>query len=66
MVAILQIVSDMEYADATYNAIEYDRPIVSFRNRLVHACDSIDNSVVWSILARHLKPLKGGVNLINR
>jgi len=47
-------------------AIEHDRQIVSFRNRLVHAYDSIDNSVVWSILARHIKPLKSEVNLINR
>lgn len=39
-------------------AIEHDRQIVSFRNRLVHAYDSIDNSVVWSILVRHLEPLK--------
>jgi uncharacterized protein with HEPN domain len=38
--------------------IKHDRQIVSFRNRLVHAYDSIDNSVVWSILVRHLEPLK--------
>jgi uncharacterized protein with HEPN domain len=46
--------------------IEHDRQIVSFRNRLVHAYDSIDNSVVWSILVRHLQPLKSEVNSITR
>lgn len=46
--------------------IEHDRQIVSFRNRLVHAYDSIDNSVVWSILVRHLQPLKSEVNSIIR
>ena len=38
--------------------IENDKQIVSFRNRLVHAYDSIDNSIVWVIINRHLKPLK--------
>lgn len=42
-------------------AIEHDRQIVSFRNRLVHAYDSIDNSIVWSILVRHLPPLKSEI-----
>lgn len=32
--------------------------IISFRNRLVHAYDSIDNSIVWAILNRHLTDLK--------
>ena len=38
--------------------IENDKQIVSFRNRLVYAYDSIDNSIVWVIINRHLKPLK--------
>lgn len=42
--------------------IQHDRQIVSFRNRLVHAYDSIDNSIVWSILARHLQPLKSEIS----
>lgn len=38
--------------------IENDKQIVGFRNRLVHAYDNIDNSIVWAILNRHLKRLK--------
>lgn len=34
------------------------RSIISLRNRLVHAYDSIDDSIIWSILARHIDPLK--------
>ena len=45
--------------------IENDRQIISFRNRLVHAYDNLDNSIIWAILSRHLKPLKREVkNLI--
>jgi uncharacterized protein with HEPN domain len=38
--------------------IQNDKQIVAFRNRLVHAYDSIDNSIVWVILSKYLKPLK--------
>lgn len=38
--------------------IDSDKKIIGFRNRLVHAYDSIDNSIVWAILNRHLKKLK--------
>ena len=38
--------------------IENDKQIIGFRNRLIHAYDSIDNSIVWAILNRHLKKLK--------
>lgn len=40
------------------NRIENARQIVGFRNRLIHAYDSIDNSIVWVIIKRHLNPLK--------
>jgi uncharacterized protein with HEPN domain len=32
--------------------------IVGFRNRIVHAYDSIDNSIVWVIVQKYLHPLK--------
>lgn len=38
--------------------IKNDKQIIGFRNRLVHAYDSIDNSIVWAILQRYLKKLK--------
>ncbi len=35
--------------------------IVGFRNRIIHAYDSIDNSIVWAILKKYLIPLKDEV-----
>jgi len=34
-----------------------DKQIIGFRNRLIHAYDSIDNSIVWAIIKGHLKKL---------
>ena len=46
--------------------IENDKQIIGFRNRLVHAYDSIDNSIVWAIINRHLEKLKSEIeNLHN-
>lgn len=39
-------------------AIENAKKIVGFRNRLIHAYDSLDSTIVWTILKRHLSPLK--------
>lgn len=41
--------------------IENDKQIIGFRNRLVHAYDSIDNSIVWVIIMRHLENLKNEI-----
>lgn len=38
--------------------IEKDKQIIDFRNRLVHAYDSLDNSIIWAIIKLHLKPLQ--------
>ena len=38
--------------------LEHTQQIVGFRNRIIHAYDSIDNSIVWVILKKYLKPLK--------
>lgn len=38
--------------------IENDKQIIGFRNKLVHAYDSIDNSIVWAIINRHTEKLK--------
>lgn len=32
--------------------------VIAFRNRLVHAYDSIDDNIVWVIIKKHLTPLK--------
>jgi uncharacterized protein with HEPN domain len=46
--------------------IQNDKQIVGFRNRLVHAYDSIDNSIVWVILGRYLKPLKSEIEVLSK
>ncbi len=38
--------------------IDNDKQIIAFRNRLVHAYDSLDNSMIWLILKRYIEPLK--------
>ncbi len=39
-------------------SLENSLQIAGFRNRIVHAYDSIDNSIVWVIVNRHLESLK--------
>lgn len=36
--------------------------IISLRNRLIHSYDNIDDSIIWSIVTRHLGPLKEEIN----
>lgn len=38
--------------------LEYVHQIVGFRNRIIHAYDSMDNTLIWAILKNHLAPLK--------
>jgi uncharacterized protein with HEPN domain len=46
--------------------IQNDKQIVGFRNRLVHAYDSIDNSIVWVILSIYLKPLQSEIEKLSK
>ncbi len=39
-------------------SIENSRKIVGFRNRLIHAYDAVDSSMVWAIIKKHLGPMK--------
>jgi uncharacterized protein with HEPN domain len=42
------------------------KEIINFRNRAIHAYDSIDDSIVWVILKNHLPVLKAEVaNLLS-
>lgn len=45
--------------------IENGHQIIAFRNRLVHAYDSIDNAIVWTIIKRHLHHLKLEISLLS-
>jgi len=48
--------------ESTNNQLEYGFKIISLRNRLIHSYDNIDDSIIWSVLTRHLSPLKEEVN----
>ena len=45
------------------NDIKNATHIISLRNRLVHSYDNVDDSIIWSIITRHLGPLRDEVNV---
>ncbi len=44
--------------------LNHSREIINFRNRIIHAYDSIDDSIVWVIQKKHLPELKNEINKI--
>ncbi len=40
------------------SSLEHSKRIVGFRNRLIHAYDAVDSSIVWVIIKKYLPPLK--------
>jgi len=48
--------------ESNTNELTNASQIISLRNRLVHSYDSVDDSIIWSILIRHLRPLKEEIN----
>jgi uncharacterized protein with HEPN domain len=46
---------DILFPDST---LENTRKIVGFRNRLIHTYDTVDSSIIWAIIKKHLDPLK--------
>ncbi|MCX2836806.1 DUF86 domain-containing protein [Salinimicrobium sp. MT39] len=47
-------------------SIKNDKQIIGLRNRLIHGYDSLDNSILWVIIRRHLPELKKEIqNLSN-
>jgi uncharacterized protein with HEPN domain len=47
--------------ESSTNDLKNASQIISLRNRLIHSYDNIDDSIIWSILTRHLRPLKDEV-----
>jgi uncharacterized protein with HEPN domain len=41
--------------------LEHARQISGLRNRIIHAYDAIDNTIIWAILKNHIPPLKTDV-----
>ena len=50
---ILKLEPDFEITNA--------RKIVNTRNWVIHAYDSVDNTIIWTIVSRHLPLLKNEV-----
>jgi uncharacterized protein with HEPN domain len=46
------------------NTLDNAQKIVSFRNHLVHAYDSVNDNIVWAIIQNHLPLLK--TEIINK
>lgn len=46
------------------NQLIHSKRIISLRNRLIHAYDTIDDAIIWSILSLHLIPLKEEVEFL--
>ncbi len=43
------------------NDLKNASQIISMRNRLIHSYDNVDDSIIWSIVTRHIRPLKDEV-----
>jgi uncharacterized protein with HEPN domain len=43
------------------NDLKSASQIISLRNRLIHSYDNVDDSIIWSIVTRHIQPLKDEV-----
>lgn len=44
--------------------LDHTRQIVGFRNRIIHAYDSLDDTLVWAIIVNHLSLLKKEVETL--
>jgi uncharacterized protein with HEPN domain len=47
--------------------LAHTHQIIGLRNLIIHAYDTIDDSIIWSILQKHIAPLKQAIadKLIN-
>ena len=46
------------------NPLTNSRKIVGFRNRLIHAYNSVDPSIIWAIIKTYISPLKQEVKIL--
>lgn len=42
------------------------KEIINFRNRIIHAYDSIDDTIIWAIKTNHLPELKTEIESLMR
>ena len=43
------------------NSLKNAAQIISLRNRIIHAYDSIDDRIIWSVVKTHLVPLENEI-----
>ena len=48
--------------ESNTNHLKSASHIISLRNRLIHSYDNVDDSIIWSIVTRHLQALKEEIN----
>ena len=44
--------------ESPQNTLTHAQQIISLRNRIIHAYDNIDDRIIWTIVKKHLAPLK--------
>lgn len=44
--------------DSKESSLSNSKQIISLRNRLIHSYDNVDDRIIWTIVRRHLVPLK--------
>jgi len=44
--------------ESSVNNLSSASQIISLRNRLIHSYDNIDDRIIWTIVKRHIIPLK--------
>jgi uncharacterized protein with HEPN domain len=52
-----EAINRIKRADNTISITNADK-IIATRNRLAHAYDNVSDEVIWSIVIKHLSPLK--------
>ena len=60
--AIIGEVVNKFLKESTTNDLKNASQIISLRNRLIHSYDNVDDSIIWSIVTRHLRPLRDEIN----
>src|SRR5438445_13313995 len=40
------------------NNLSNSKAVISLRNRLIHSYDNVDDRIIWTIVQKHLNPLK--------
>ena len=52
------------YKTENFQELSNAKNIINFRNRLIHAYDSIDDTIVWLVIKKFLPELKGEIETI--